>query len=77
MLLQRVELHRHRDFFDGDVGQSARSAAARELGVEHTTVGRRVAAFEKELGVTLFYRTASGYWLIPQGEAMIAGAEAI
>jgi len=37
------------------VARSGRvSAAARRLGVEHTTVARRIAALEKTLGVSLF-----------------------
>jgi DNA-binding transcriptional LysR family regulator len=37
------------------VARSGRvSAAARRLGVEHTTVARRVAALETSLGVSLF-----------------------
>ncbi|NLH82737.1 MAG: LysR family transcriptional regulator, partial [Phyllobacteriaceae bacterium] len=30
------------------------SAAARALGVEHTTVARRIEGLERDLGVTLF-----------------------
>ena len=32
------------------------SAAARELGCDHATVGRRVAALEKSLGLRLIHR---------------------
>jgi molybdate transport repressor ModE-like protein len=53
------------------------SAAARRLGVEHTTVSRRVAALEDAIGVPLFHRTAGGYLLTPQGEQVLAGAEAM
>jgi DNA-binding transcriptional LysR family regulator len=35
------------------------SGAARRLGVEHTTIGRRLAGLEADLGVPLFYRTAT------------------
>jgi len=51
------------------------SAAARQLGVEHTTVGRRLAALEDQLGVQLFYRTRSGYRLTPHGESVRPSAE--
>jgi DNA-binding transcriptional LysR family regulator len=51
--------------------------AARQLGVEHTTVGRRLAALEAELGVPLFHRTASGHLLTPHGENVLASAEAM
>jgi DNA-binding transcriptional LysR family regulator len=36
------------------------SAAARALGVQHTTVGRRLAALEAGLGTSLFTRTPTG-----------------
>lgn len=53
------------------------AAAARMLGVEHSTVARRIAALEADLGVALFYRTAGGYRLTAEGEAALAGAEAM
>jgi DNA-binding transcriptional LysR family regulator len=53
------------------------SAASRRLGVEHTTVARRIAALEKALGVRLFYRTSRGYLLTPQGQNVVATAEAM
>lgn len=37
------------------------AGAARTLGVEHTTVGRRLAAMERDLGATLFARTPGGF----------------
>ena len=51
------------------------SAAARRLEVEHTTVSRRLAALEAELGVPLFYRTAAGYVLTPHGHNVLSSAE--
>jgi DNA-binding transcriptional LysR family regulator len=51
------------------------SAAARRLGVEHTTVSRRLAALEQELGVPLFYRTTTGYLLTVHGQNVLANAE--
>lgn len=60
------------------VARSGRiSAAARRLGVEHTTVSRRLASLEEALGVPLFYRTASGYVLTPHGENVVSNAEAM
>jgi len=53
------------------------SAAARRLGVEHTTVARRIGALEKTLGVSLFYRTTRGYLLTPQGQNVVSTAEAM
>jgi DNA-binding transcriptional LysR family regulator len=53
------------------------SAAARRLGVEHTTVARRIAALERALGVSLFYRTSRGYLLTPEGQNVVSTAEAM
>jgi molybdate transport repressor ModE-like protein len=51
------------------------SAAARQLGVEHSTIGRRLAALEDDLGARLFHRTAGGYRLTPHGERVLASAQ--
>lgn len=60
------------------VARSGRvSAAARRLGVEHTTVARRIGALEKSLGVSLFYRTSRGYLLTPEGQNVVSTAEAM
>jgi DNA-binding transcriptional LysR family regulator len=53
------------------------STAARRLDVEHTTISRRLASLEAELGVPLFYRTASGYVLTPHGHNVLSSAEAM
>lgn len=50
------------------------SGAARALGVNHSTVFRRVGAFEEALGVRLFERMPTGYLLTPAGEEMHEGA---
>jgi DNA-binding transcriptional LysR family regulator len=47
------------------------SGAARELAVERTTVGRRLAAFEEALGVRLFDRTPEGYVPTHAGETAL------
>jgi len=44
------------------------SGAARSLGVNHSTVFRRIGAFEEALGVRLFERFPNGYVLTPAGE---------
>lgn len=49
-------------------------AAARSLGVDQATVGRRLGALEQELGVKLFLRSKDGYLLTPAGEAAFAAA---
>jgi DNA-binding transcriptional LysR family regulator len=60
------------------VARSGRiSAAARRLRVEHTTISRRLAALEEELGVPLFYRATTGYLLTPHGQNAVAQAESM
>lgn len=51
------------------------SATARRLRVDHTTVARRIAALEADLGVRLFDRLPRGYALTTEGEevASLAG----
>lgn len=51
------------------------SAASRTLGVEHTTVGRRIAALEKALGSRLFDRSRDGYMPTARGAEIRAMAE--
>ena len=53
------------------------SGAARLLGVTHSTVFRRLAAFEDRLGVRLFERLPTGYVLTAAGEAMEGAATRI
>src|SRR5262245_1364023 len=53
------------------------SAAAKRLDVEHTTVARRLAALEADLGVPLFYRTTTGYLLTRHGQKVLVNAEAM
>ena len=51
--------------------QGTLSAAARVLGVDHSTVGRRVDSAEAALGVRLFTRSVTGYALSPDGERLL------
>ena len=53
------------------------SAAAKRLGVDQTTVSRRLAAFEQDLGAPLFYRTIGPYRLTQHGETVLSNAEAM
>lgn len=53
------------------------AGAARSLGVNHTTVLRRVSAFEDQHGLRLFERLPTGYVLTPGGEELIAAARRI
>lgn len=51
------------------------AAAARELQVNRSTVLRRVAAFQDEIGCQIFERSSSGYVLTTQAEKLIDAAE--
>src|ERR1700719_1458496 len=53
------------------------SAAAKQLGTEHTTVARHIQALEDELNSRLFHKSNSGYGLTDAGARLLAGAEAI
>lgn len=53
------------------------SATAKKLGVEHTTVSRRIARLEHELDTSLFMRTRKGYALSKAGEALVPYAESM
>jgi DNA-binding transcriptional LysR family regulator len=60
------------------------AGAGRELGVKHTTVGRRLAALEAELGTRLFLRgpeglvaTEAGRGILPLAEEIAARFDAI
>lgn len=52
-------------------------AAARQLGVDHATVSRRIGALEKALGARLFERRPNGCALTPAGEHFLAMAERV
>ncbi len=51
--------------------ESTLRGAARVLGVDQATVGRRINALEKSLNATLFLRTREGYALTAVGEAAL------
>jgi DNA-binding transcriptional LysR family regulator len=53
------------------------AGAARTLGVNHTTVLRRVNGLEAQLGLRLFDRLPSGYALTGGGEELLSAAEAM
>jgi DNA-binding transcriptional LysR family regulator len=58
-----------------DAGSLA--GAARRLGVNHTTVLRRIGVFEQRLGLRLFERLPTGYVLTAGGEQLISAARSI
>jgi len=51
------------------------SAAAKQLGVNQSTVGRRLLTLEEQLGAKLFIRTRDGYRIAPAGEKLLPHAE--
>lgn len=53
------------------------SSAARALGVDNATVGRRISSLESALGAQLFNRSPQGYKLSSLGEALVASAERV
>jgi len=52
-------------------------AASSTLAVNHSTVLRRINAFEEKLNVRLFERLPTGYALTPTGEEMVDSAQRI
>lgn len=51
--------------------------AAKALGVEHTTVGRRIDAAERALGTKLFARSTAGLVLTAEGEQLLAPLQGV
>lgn len=51
--------------------------AAKQLKVDHTTVGRRIEALEAALGVPLFARTPSGYVATSEMERLLPEVRAV
>jgi DNA-binding transcriptional LysR family regulator len=60
------------------VGRSGRyTTAADELGMNHTTISRRIAALEQSIGGRLLARAAGGWELTELGRDALAAAEAV
>jgi DNA-binding transcriptional LysR family regulator len=53
------------------------TTAARKLGVDHTTLSRRIIGLEEALKVKLFERHPSGYKLTNAGDRLLLSAEAM
>jgi DNA-binding transcriptional LysR family regulator len=53
------------------------SGAARALGVQQPTMGRRLEALEQRAGAVLLQKTPTGYVLTEAGEAVLANVERI
>ena len=61
-------------FFLAVAQQGSLSGAAMQLGVNHSTVFRRINALEDKLGVRLFERLADGYMLTEMGHEVLQHA---
>jgi DNA-binding transcriptional LysR family regulator len=60
------------------VGRSGRYVtAAEQLGINHTTISRRIAALEQSIGGRVLARVAGGWELTDLGREALAAAEAI
>jgi DNA-binding transcriptional LysR family regulator len=55
--------------------QRSLSGAARVLRVDHATIGRRLTAFEEELGAKLFDRTPAGFAITVAGQTILNQCE--
>ena len=64
-------------FFLAAARSGSTLAASRELGVNQTTVARRIAALEEALSARLFDRGQDGYRLSEAGAAILAQAERV
>ncbi len=64
-------------FFLAAARTGSLAGAARALGVEHSTVGRRLRAFEQTLGGSLVLRKPDGLVLTALGERVAAAAEKV
>lgn len=64
-------------FFLAVAGAGSLSGAAQQLGVNTTTVLRRVASLEEDLGARLFERERTGYRLTAAGEKLVEALEPV
>lgn len=60
--------------FQAVASEGSTLAGARKLGINQSTVSRRIRALERSLGLSLFDRDTRGYALTPQGSALVAAA---
>ena len=64
-------------FFLAVAEQGSLGGAARALGVNHTTVLRRISAIEQRLGLRLFDLLPSGYAMTAGGEILLSAAKQV
>lgn len=67
----------HLRFFGELASTGSMAAAARRMGVEHTTVSRRIQALEKQLGAVLFARDGGQWRLTEAGRQLQAVTDAM
>lgn len=67
----------HLRFFGELARNGSMAAAARRLGVEHTTVSRRIQALEKQLGAVLFERSGGQWRLTEAGRQLLTVADSM
>ncbi len=67
----------HIKYFLAVARSGSLSAAAKRLNVDHTTVARRIAHLEENIGSILFVREQKGYQLTEAGQRLTAHAEAM
>ncbi|MGE5545953.1 MAG: LysR family transcriptional regulator [Solirubrobacterales bacterium] len=64
-------------FFLAVAREGTLAGAGRALAVKHSTVLRRIAAFESSLGIRLFDRNPTGYALTDAGRELLEGARRV
>ena len=53
------------------------TVAAQHMGIDHSTLSRRITALEAAMGVPLFERRKEGFVLTPEGERLVEDAAAV
>lgn len=53
------------------------TVAAQQMGIDHSTLSRRISALERAMNVRLFERRPVGFVLTPEGETMLEDAESV
>ncbi|MFT3961736.1 LysR family transcriptional regulator [Propionivibrio sp.] len=53
------------------------TVAAQQMGIDHSTLSRRIASLESAMGVPLFDRRKEGCFLTPEGKHLVEDAEAV
>lgn len=64
-------------YFLAVVSLGSTIAAAKQLGVNQSTVHRRIAELERRLGLVLFNRHSSGYRITADGETLLPAARRV